>query len=117
MSNKKKNTKYDPLEKMHPMYLDKNLEELAHNLFELSCEGSKPVWDEIKAEGFEKNPELKTKFLALSHEGMREAQKIIAEIIQSNETLTDSHTVLFSGIADSMAWQMIGEQLCFARSF
>ena len=117
MSNKKKNTKYDPLEKMHPMYLDKNLEELAHNLFELSCEESKPVWDEIKAEGFEKNPELKTKFLALSHEGMREAQKIIAEIIQSNETLTDSHTVLFSGIADSMAWQMIGEQLCFARSF
>jgi hypothetical protein len=117
MANKKEKTEYDPFRTLHPMSLDSNLEELAHRLFELSTKGSEPVWDELKAGGINEDLDLKRRFFASSHAGMRGAQQIIIENIQSNEVLTSSQAVLFQGIADSMAWQMIGDQLCYARRF
>lgn len=117
MAKKKVKTKYDPFNKLHAMSLDRNLEELARELFELSTKGSKPLWDELKTGSIKEDIDLRSRFFASSHAGMRKAQKIIVEIIQSNETLTDSQTVLLRAIADSMAWQMIGNQLCYARRF
>ena len=48
---------------------------------------------------------------------MLEAQNMIIKAVESSESLTDSHNVLFKGIADNMAWQMIGNHLCYARRF
>jgi hypothetical protein len=61
------------------------------------------VWAELQKKSFRGNPELQKKFLTASHEGMNAAQKKIIEFIQSDEPLTDSHQVLFTGIADGMA--------------
>lgn len=117
MTKKKKKSEYDPFTTLHPVSLDLHLEELARKMYELSCEGSKSIWDEIKTGDLKDNPDLRRKFLASAHAGMCKAQTIIINIIQSSESLTDSHTVLLKGIADSMAWQMIGNQLCYARRF
>ncbi|MFQ6347162.1 hypothetical protein ACQRBV_01340 [Pseudomonas sp. R11F] len=117
MTNKKKKPEYDPFTALHPVSLDSHLEELARKLYEFSSEGSKSTWDEIKTGDIKENPDLRKKFLASAHAGMCEAQNMIIEIIQSNENLTDSHDVLLKGIADNMAWQMIGNQLCYARRF
>lgn len=48
---------------------------------------------------------------------MNRAQKKMIEFIRSDEPLAGSHQVLFTGIADAMAWQLIGHQLCHARRF
>jgi hypothetical protein len=117
MANKKKKTKYDPFNKLHAMSLDRNLEQSARELFELSAQGSKPLWDELKSGNIKEDSDLRARFFSSCHAGMRGAQKKIVEIIQSNEVLTDSQTVLYRGVADSMAWQMIGNQLCYARRF
>ncbi|WLG82939.1 hypothetical protein PSH97_17630 [Pseudomonas cucumis] len=117
MSKKKSKPKYDPFKALHPQSINRDLEDLAKRLFELSTKGSKPIWDELKAGNMKEDLDLKRRFLASSHARMNEAQKTIVEIIQSNQTLTNSQTILIQGIADSMAWQLIGNQLCYARRF
>lgn len=117
MAKKKSKTKYDPFNKLHAMTLDGGLEELARELYELSSKGSNPLWDELKAGNIKEDVDLRGRFFASSHAGMRAAQKKIVETIKANEILTDSQKVLFHGIADGMAWQMIGNQLCYARRF
>lgn len=117
MTNKKKKPEYDPFTALHPVSLDSHLEELARKLYEFSSEGSKSTWDEIRTGDIKENSDLKKRFLTSAHAGMCEAQNMIVEIIQSSESLTDSQTVLLKGIADNMAWQMIGNQLCYARRY
>ena len=117
MSSKKKGT-YDPFTALHPVSLCPELEDLARELYKLACRGSEPLWDEINPQkGFKENPELQKIFLFASHAGMNAAQKKLVELVQSQEPPTDSHVVLIRGIADAMVWQLIGEQLCYARRF
>ncbi|WP_339514417.1 hypothetical protein [Pseudomonas sp. RL_15y_Pfl2_60] len=117
MSKKKSKPKYDPFKILSPQYINRDLEDLAKRLFELSAKGSKPIWDELKVGNIKEDLDLRKRFLASSHAGMNEAQQSIVEIIQSNQNLTNSQTVLIQGVADSMAWQLIGNQLCYARCF
>lgn len=35
--------------------------------------------------------------------------------VLSSDALTDSYKILYQGIADSIAWQLVGQQLCYAR--
>lgn len=117
MTNRKKKREYDPFTALRPVSLDLQLEKLAQELYELATEGSKSTWDEIKTGDIKGNRDLTRRFLTSAHAGMHEAQNIIIKSIQSDGSLTDSHSVLFRGIADHMAWQMIGNQLCYARRF
>lgn len=114
---KKKKEPYSAIKALQPVCLRPELEDLARDLYQLACKGSESVWTELQGKSFKGNPELQKKFLTASHQGMNAAQKKIVEIIQSDELLTDSHHVLFTGIADAMAWQLIGQQLCHARRF
>lgn len=116
MGRKRKKHQYDPSVTLRPMALSGDIEELARKLYELACCGSRSVWKEINnPESLKENPETRREFFEASHKGMRDAQEIIVDFIQSNEELTPSHDVLFRGIADSIAWQLIGQQLCYAR--
>ena len=116
-STKTKST-YDPFTALHPVSLRPELEDLARELYKLACRGSEPLWDEInQQEGFKDKPKLQKRFLFASHAGMNAAQKKLVELVQSEEHLTDSHVVLYRGIADAMVWQLIGHQLCHARRF
>jgi hypothetical protein len=118
MSTKKqKKESYVPGAALRPVCLRPEVENLARDLYKLACKGSESVWAELQKKSFEGNPGLQKKFLTASHEGMNAAQKKIIGFIQSDEPLTDSHQVLFTGIADAMAWQLIGQQLCHARRF
>ncbi|WP_152447142.1 hypothetical protein [Janthinobacterium sp. HH01] len=116
-TKKRKKEPYVPGAALHPVCLRAEVENLARDLHKLACEGSEVVWPELQGKSFKENPELQKKFLTASHEGMNAAQKKIIEFIQSDEPLTDSHHVLFTGIADAMAWQLIRQQLCHARRF
>lgn len=117
MAGKKKKEAYDPFMTLRPQYLIPELEPLARELYELACKGSKHVWSEVESNGFKSNKALREKFLTAAHEGMNAAQRKIVEIIRSDIQLTGSHRVLFTGIADAMAWQLIGNQLCHARTY
>ena len=113
---KKKKSQYDQFSTLQPMALRDDLEELARILYELACCGSQDLWEEVKhPENLKRNAELSQKFLAACHKGMWEAQKTVITLVQTNEGLTPSHEVLFRGIIDSIAWQLIGQQLCYAR--
>ncbi len=113
---RKKKARYDPVESLRPTTLRPELEPMSRNLYELACCGSKAMWDEIGApDNLKENEELRHRFLASSHEGMADAQRIIVEHLSSGDDITDSHEVLFRGICDAIAWQLLGDQLCYAR--
>lgn len=113
---RKKKAKYNPVESLRLMSFQKNLEEVTRRLYENSCCGSREHWKNIKTpEDLKNNPELKNNFMSSAHEGMRVAQKEIIESITSSENLTPSHFSLYRGIADAIAWQFLGNQLCHAR--
>jgi hypothetical protein len=113
---KKKKFKYDQFTTLQPLVLRPEVEDLAQSLYELACCGSSDMWEDIKSsDELKADPQKRRKFLESSHKGMWEAQKIIVDLIRSKEGLTSSHDVLFRGIADSIAWQLLGMQLCYAR--
>jgi hypothetical protein len=98
------------------MSFQEDLEEVARRLYANSCCGSKEHWKDIKTpEDFANDPELRNKFMSSAHKGMRAAQKEIVESITGGENLTPSHFSLYRGIADAIAWQFLGNQLCHAR--
>jgi len=113
---KKKKFKYDQFTTLQPLVLRPEVEDLTRSLYELACCGSRYMWEEIKSsDNLKEDTHMRRRFLESSHKGMWEAQKAIVGLIRSNEGLTPSHYVLFRGIADSIAWQFIGKQLCYAR--
>ena len=106
----------DRLEKrLRPSRLRPELEPLARELVEKSHTGSKAIWDDLSKERLEQDVDLRRKFYSLAHDGMFAAQEQMVDRIQSGEPLNNSEEVLFRGIADSIAWQMINGQLCYAR--
>jgi len=117
MAGKSAKKTYDPLIMLSPVGLLPELESLARELYELACKGSKDIWPEMEGESFKDNDNLKARFLTAAHKGMNAAQQKIVEIIRSDVELTDSHHLLFRGIADAMGWQIIRQQLCHARTY
>lgn len=102
-------------QRMRLRALRADLEPLARELYELSSAGSRQLWGELFDAQFEKDAAFRQKFYALAHEGMYEAQSRIASRMLEKNSLEFSEVLLFQGIMDSIAWAMIGGQLCYAR--
>ena len=113
---RKRKQKYNPSESLRPTTLDPSLEPIARELYEMACCGSKEYWPEVKSKSeFKPDQALRIKFLSAAHEGMRAAQEYIVERVESESDLAVSEQLLYRSIADSIAWQFLGGQLCHAR--
>ena len=84
---------------------------------ELASAGSRELWPELTHERLKGDPAFRERFHVLAHDGMYAAQERMVERILTGVPLDDSETILFRGVADSIAWGMIGGQLCYARRF
>ena len=95
-----------------------NLEPVARALYKKACCGSQELWFEVNKYGGIKNAPLdfRLNFLSKSNEGMRAAQQDIVRLMTGDAEISPSEIVLYRGIADSIAWQFIGNQLCHARA-
>ncbi|WP_238066831.1 hypothetical protein [Pseudomonas shirazica] len=118
MAKKKKpRVAYDPVQTLRPVMFNTRFEDLTAEIHDLATKGSKPVWDKISPHDTAQDPEIRKKFYSLAHAGMRQAQARIIDIIRSEEPWPDSNIQLLHKLSDSIAWQMIGNQLCYARRF
>ncbi|NOG32814.1 hypothetical protein HLB35_15535 [Halomonas sp. TBZ9] len=114
--SRKRRPPYDPAESLRPTTLDSELEPIARDLYEKVCCGSKKHWPEIKSRSeFKTDQALRENFLSSAHEGMRAAQNHIVQRVESTAGLSFSEELLYRSIADTIAWQFLGEQLCHAR--
>jgi len=114
----KRKQKYDPTESLRPTTLDSDLEPVARDLYEKACCGSRKYWPDISSVSeFKEDQPLRRKFLSAAHEGMRAAQSYIVQRVESDSGLAFSEELLYRSIADSIAWQFLGGQLCHARRF
>lgn len=102
-------------ERLRPMRLRPELEPLARELFDKAHCGSREIWPELSKDRLSEDTDFRQKFYGLAHDGMFAAQMQMVERIQAGAELNNSEEVLFRGIADSIAWQMINGQLCYAR--
>lgn len=92
-----------------------DLETLARELVELVCAGSRERWDELNSDRLKTDADFQRKFHELAHEGMFAAQEKMAARIATGVPLDVSEQLLFRAIADTIAWGMLGGQLCYAR--
>lgn len=95
--------------------LRKDLEPLARELLELACAGSRELWGELTPERMKEDANLRHGFHELAHEGMFAAQEKMAARIVTGVPLDVSEQLLFRAVADTIAWGMLGGQLCYAR--
>ena len=108
MAKKRKKVKLEESLKLSIFPLE--LEPIVRELYELACCGSKNLWPiDVKT------TEGRNQFLSSSHAGMRRAQEKIVERIKSEPQPDEIELLLLRGIADSIAWQILGYQLCYAR--
>ena len=108
--------KYDPAETLKPTTLDSSLEDTARDLYEKACCGTRQLWPDIDSEStFKNDVALQKRFMSAAHEGMRSAQEFLIEKIGFSTRLSVSEELLYRSIADSIAWQFLGGQLCHAR--
>lgn len=91
------------------------LEPLARELVELACAGSRGLWGELTPERMKEDANLRRRFHELAHGGMFAAQEKMVDRITNGEPLDFSEQLLFRAIADTIAWGMLGGQLCYAR--
>lgn len=115
MARKKNKPKYDVFDTLRPMAFDSRYEETISELNDLATRGSKPIWGNLTPNNSYPSPELLKQFISLANSGMRKAQEKIVNIVINPEPWPDANSLLLNGIADSMAWQMIDNQLCYAR--
>ncbi|MCK9398298.1 MAG: hypothetical protein M0Q44_22270 [Methylobacter sp.] len=107
---------YDPIESLKPTRLDPALEQVARELYEKACCGSKKHGPEIDSGSeFKKDSAVWKKFFSAAHNGMRAAQDHIIDRVQSGSTMSGSEQLLYRDISDSIAYQFLGGQLCHAR--
>lgn len=114
--SRRRKQKYNPAETLRPTTLDPSLESVARDLYEKACCGTRQLWPDIDSDfAFKKDAALHKRFMSAAHEGMRSAQDFLIEQVQSSTRLSVSEELLYRGIADSIAWQFLGGQLCHAR--
>ena len=102
-------------ERLRLTTLRKDLEPLARELVELACAGSREMWDELDSERLKTDADFRRQFHELAHAGMFAAQEKIAARVATGEPLDASEQLLFRAVADTIAWAMLGGQLCYAR--
>ena len=96
--------------------IDPSIEEETRILYQLACNGSKEVLEKYKHIDFEDySEEMRQEFILAVHSGMYEAQSIITKAILGKEEISDSRDLIFTGIADAIAWQLIHLELAHAR--
>lgn len=100
--------------RLAPMAIKGCFEDEAKYLFEEVCCGSRSLWP-LDPGSLKTQDELRTKFYSLAHEGMWAAQERFLRRIGNHATLSPSEDALYRTAMDTIAWQMLGSQLCFAR--
>jgi hypothetical protein len=95
--------------------LRRELEPLARELLDLACTGSRELWGDLSPERLKEDADFRRRFHQLAHEGMFAAQEKMAARIANGEPLDFSEQLLFRAVADTIAWGMLGGQLCYAR--
>ncbi|MDD9180730.1 MULTISPECIES: hypothetical protein [Aliivibrio] len=115
---KRKKIKYDLVKTLSPITFPLVYEELIRPLYIKACQGSHHLWDKIaNFDEFKDNEELREEFYRSANQGMMSAQDDIVAIVQSEEKLDYPKELLLRGIADAIAWQLLGHQLAHARHF
>lgn len=103
------------LEHLKPVAIPASFEDVAEMLFEEVCCGSRPLWNSMNGEEFIKDPENRKEFYRLVHQGMWGAQQRYLSRLQIGNPLQPAERALYTKAMDSIAWQMLQKQLCFAR--
>ena len=117
-SGNKRKSKYNVTETLSPRSFPKEYEEITTELYNDACRGSEKHWSKITSEkDFRDDSELRNDFLSSAHKGMRNAQEKIICILKDNKTTSYAEEILYRGISDTIAWQLIGLQICYARRF
>ncbi|MGE5386073.1 MAG: hypothetical protein ACM3SV_09315 [Betaproteobacteria bacterium] len=99
---------------LRPMAIQGCFEDEAKSLFEEICCGSRSLWP-LEPDSLKAQDDLRTKFYLLAHEGMWAAQERFLRRIESSSPLLVSEEALYRTAMDTIAWQMLGRQLCYAR--
>lgn len=100
--------------RLRPMALPASLEGDANSLFEeVNC-GTRSIWPLLK-HGSLKDSDLREKFYRLAHNGMWAAQERFISRIGSSTPMVPGEESLYRTAMDTIAWQMIEKQLCYAR--
>lgn len=102
-------------ERLRPMAMPAQLEEVAKQLFEGVCCGSRSLWP-FEPERM-KEPDFRASFYRLAHEGMWAAQDRFINRIEKGDPMAPGEEALYRMAMDTIAWQMVEQQLCYARRF
>lgn len=103
-------------ERLRPMAMPANLEEAAKQLLVEVCCGSRSLWP-FEPERLKEDREFREQFYRLAHDGMWSAQERFISSIGSGESMAPGEEALYRMAMDTIAWQMLERQLCYARRF
>lgn len=103
------------VKRLQPVRLDPSIEPRARVLFDKAACGTRSLWSGDLLDRMRVDPALRSLFLRLAHEGMFEAQTQIVNRVRETDELSASEQILFRATCDSIAWQLIQGQLCYAR--
>jgi len=102
-------------EHLRPTAMPVHLEEVAKRLFEEVCCGSRSLWP-FEPERM-KEPDFRAHFYRLAHDGMWAAQERFINRIEKGDPMAPGEEALYRMAMDTIAWQMLERQLCYARRF
>lgn len=102
-------------ERLRPIAMPTHLEEVAKQLFESVCCGSRSLWP-FEPERM-KEPDFRSNFYRLAHDGMWTAQERFINRIEKGDSMVPGEEALYRMAMDTIAWQMLEKQLCYARRF
>lgn len=103
-------------QRLRSMAMPAQLEEVARQLFEDVCCGSRSLWP-FELERVNEDREFREQFYCLAHNGMWAAQERFINRIETGEPLAPAEEALYRMAMDTIAWQMLERQLCYARRF
>ena len=92
-----------------------DLEPMARELVELACAGSRELWGELTHDRLKDDDRFRRRFHELAHAGMFSAQEAMTARVAAGKFLDASEELLIRAVSDTMAWGMLGGQLCYAR--
>jgi hypothetical protein len=97
------------------------LEPECRSLYELACNNSKPLWPKIQqVENGKPDSSLVEEFFRLTHLGMQQAQTDIVSSLLDEHKHSDirpAQLLAYRGIADAIAWQLLRNELAYAKRF
>ncbi|MGU5652407.1 hypothetical protein [Aeromonas allosaccharophila] len=115
---KHKKPKYDLVETLSQQAFPSEYEDLTRSLYVKACQGSRNLWEKIpNIDVLRCDEELREQFYSSANQGMMSAQDDIIDIVLSGDKIDLSKELIIRGIADAIAWQLLGNQLAYARRF